>query len=123
MPLDMAPPRDSIASHEKFRSKEKLPFDLLSDAEEKLCKRFDVIKEKSLYGKKYLGIERSDDFIVIQITFNAGRTLDQKKALYKAIADGAHDAVGIRKEDVFINLVEVPKENWSFGNGIAQYAS
>ena len=51
--------RDSIASHEKFRSKEKLPFDLLSDAEEKLCKRFDVIKEKSLYGKKYLGIERS----------------------------------------------------------------
>lgn len=51
--------RDSIASHEKFRSKENLPFDLLSDAEEKLCKRFDVIKEKSLYGKKYLGIERS----------------------------------------------------------------
>ncbi|HEY4212331.1 MAG TPA: peroxiredoxin [Steroidobacteraceae bacterium] len=51
--------RDSVASHEKFRSKEKLPFDLLSDADEKLCKRFDVIKEKSLYGKKYIGIERS----------------------------------------------------------------
>jgi peroxiredoxin Q/BCP len=51
--------RDSVASHEKFRTKESLPFPLLSDADEKVCKLFDVIKEKSLYGKKYLGIERS----------------------------------------------------------------
>jgi peroxiredoxin Q/BCP len=51
--------RDSLASHEKFIAKEKLPFPLLSDPEEALCKLFDVIKEKSLYGKKYLGIERS----------------------------------------------------------------
>ena len=51
--------RDSVASHEKFTTKEKLPFPLLSDPDEKLCKLFDVIKEKSLYGKKYLGIERS----------------------------------------------------------------
>ena len=89
--------------------------------------RFQVITEHEPanfpFDRHYLGIERSDDFVLIQITFNAGRTLDQKKALYKAIADGAHDALGIRKEDVFINLVEVPKENWSFGNGIAQYAS
>jgi len=51
--------RDSLKSHEKFRDKEKLPFDLLSDEEEKLCKLFDVIKEKTLYGRKYLGVERS----------------------------------------------------------------
>jgi peroxiredoxin Q/BCP len=51
--------RDSVASHEKFTAKEKLPFPLLSDPDEQLCKLFDVIKEKSLYGKKYLGIERS----------------------------------------------------------------
>jgi peroxiredoxin Q/BCP len=51
--------RDSIKSHDKFRLKEKLPFDLLSDPDEKLCKIFDVIKEKSLYGRKYMGIERS----------------------------------------------------------------
>ena len=51
--------RDSVASHEKFTEKEKLPFPLLSDTDEQLCKLFDVIKEKSLYGKKYLGIERS----------------------------------------------------------------
>jgi thioredoxin-dependent peroxiredoxin len=51
--------RDSVKSHEKFTEKEKLPFPLLSDEDEKLCKLFDVIHEKSLYGRKYLGIERS----------------------------------------------------------------
>jgi thioredoxin-dependent peroxiredoxin len=51
--------RDGVASHEKFKAKENLPFELLSDADEKLCKAFDVIKEKSLYGRKYLGVERS----------------------------------------------------------------
>jgi thioredoxin-dependent peroxiredoxin len=51
--------RDSLASHEKFRLKEKLPYALLSDGDEKVCRLFDVIQEKSLYGRKYMGIERS----------------------------------------------------------------
>lgn len=51
--------RDSLASHEKFKEKQKFPFDLLSDPDEKICRKFDVIKEKSLYGRKFLGIERS----------------------------------------------------------------
>ncbi len=51
--------RDSVASHEKFRDKQKLPFDLISDPDEKLCKKFDVIKEKTLYGRKFMGVERS----------------------------------------------------------------
>ncbi|MFO1505018.1 MAG: peroxiredoxin [Steroidobacteraceae bacterium] len=51
--------RDSLKSHDKFREKESLPFHLLSDPEEKLCGLFDVIREKSLYGRKYMGIERS----------------------------------------------------------------
>jgi thioredoxin-dependent peroxiredoxin len=51
--------RDSVKSHDKFTEKEKLPFPLLSDEDEKLCKQFDVIQEKTLYGRKYLGIERS----------------------------------------------------------------
>jgi thioredoxin-dependent peroxiredoxin len=51
--------RDSVASHEKFKAKFKFPFELLSDPDEKLCKLFDVIKEKNMYGKKVLGIERS----------------------------------------------------------------
>ena len=51
--------RDSVASHEKFKAREALPFTLLSDEKEEVCKLFDVIKEKSMYGRKYLGIERS----------------------------------------------------------------
>lgn len=58
----------------------------------------------------------------IQITLSEGRTVEQKKALYLAIAHGLEREAGVRPEDVFINLVEVRKENWSFGNGIAQYA-
>jgi phenylpyruvate tautomerase PptA (4-oxalocrotonate tautomerase family) len=59
---------------------------------------------------------------MVQITFNEGRTVAQKKTLFKAIADGLRTAADVRTEDVFINLVEVKKENWSFGAGIAQYA-
>ncbi|MFW2404459.1 MAG: peroxiredoxin [Gammaproteobacteria bacterium] len=51
--------RDSVASHEKFKAKQKFPFDLVSDADEKVCKKFDVIKEKNMYGRKVMGIERS----------------------------------------------------------------
>ena len=51
--------RDSIASHEKFRERQGFPFDLISDPDETLCKKFDVIREKSLYGRKFLGVERS----------------------------------------------------------------
>ena len=51
--------RDSLASHEKFKAKQKFPFELLSDADELLCRKFDVIKEKTLYGRKFMGIERS----------------------------------------------------------------
>lgn len=51
--------RDSLASHEKFKAKYEFPFDLLSDGDETLCQLFDVIKEKNMYGKKVLGVERS----------------------------------------------------------------
>ena len=51
--------RDSVASHEKFRAKQSFPFDLLSDPDEKLCRQFDVIREKNMYGRKVMGIERS----------------------------------------------------------------
>jgi hypothetical protein len=58
-----------------------------------------------------------------QITSNEGRTFDQSNALYKAIADGLGKARGFRPEDVFINVVDVRRENWSVGNGEAQYVS
>jgi phenylpyruvate tautomerase PptA (4-oxalocrotonate tautomerase family) len=89
--------------------------------------RFQVIAEHEdgnfLFDPDYLGIRRTQDLAIIQVTWNEGRSVDQKKALYNAIADGLHAAVGLRREDVFINLMEVKKENWSFGNGEAQYAT
>ncbi len=88
--------------------------------------RFQIISEHMastlIIDPTYLGIERSKDAIIIQMTLNDGRDIDQKKAFYKAVADGLNAALGLRREDVFINLVEVKKENWSFGNGEAQYA-
>ncbi len=71
----------------------------------------------------YLDIPHTDDLVIIQITLNEGRTVELKKALYKAIAEGLQKAIGLKPQDVFISLVEVRKENWSFGNGVAQYAS
>jgi 4-oxalocrotonate tautomerase len=89
--------------------------------------RFQIVAEHHadnfFFDPSYLGIERTEDLIIIQITWNEGRTVEQKKNLYKAIADGLAKSLGIRQEDVFINIVEVKKENWSFGNGIAQYAN
>jgi 4-oxalocrotonate tautomerase len=75
-----------------------------------------------VYDSSYLGIHRTDDIVFIQITLNAGRTLEQKKALYARIAELLAKEPGIRPEDVLINLVECAKEDWSFGNGIASYA-
>jgi phenylpyruvate tautomerase PptA (4-oxalocrotonate tautomerase family) len=74
------------------------------------------------FDRNYLGVHRSDDCVFLQITLNSGRTLEMKQRFYKAVADGLHESLKLRREDVFINLVEVPKENWSFGSGEAQYA-
>lgn len=73
------------------------------------------------YSARYLGIARSDDLIIIQITVSNTRDVAQKQALYRRIVERLGDAPGVRPEDVFINLVEVKPENWSFGHGIAQY--
>jgi phenylpyruvate tautomerase PptA (4-oxalocrotonate tautomerase family) len=80
-------------------------------------------KQDLIYDPRYLNIHRTDAIVIIQITLNAGRTVELKKSLYRRIADLLHEQAGVPKEDVFINLVEVAKENWSFGNGEAQYAT
>lgn len=74
------------------------------------------------YGATYLGVARSDDLVFIQITANNTRTVDQKKALFRRIAELLGESPGIRAEDVFVSLVEAAKENWSLGHGLAQYA-
>ena len=70
----------------------------------------------------YLGVRYSPGIVFIQITLNQGRTVEQKRAFYRRIADDLQRELGIDRQDVVINLVEVAKENWSFGNGEAQYA-
>ena len=88
--------------------------------------RFMVINEHDVenfqFSRSYLDIARGEDLVIIQITANNTRTLEQKKAFFKRTVDLLAENPGIRREDVFISLVEVGKENWSFGNGIAQYA-
>jgi len=88
--------------------------------------KFQIITEHATgeinVADNYLGNAYSKDIMLIQITLNAGRTVEMKKALFKKIADDIHAQLNLRRADVVINLVEVAKENWSFGGGIAQYA-
>ena len=88
--------------------------------------RFQLLTEHEpgdiVYDSNYLGIARTSDIVIVQITLSAGRTLEQKRALYGAIAANLGRAVGLRPQDAWVNLVEVAKENWSFGNGEASYA-
>lgn len=87
---------------------------------------FQVITEHDadglIYDPAYLNIARTDGVVFIQITLNEGRTVEVKKTFYRTLAQRLHDELGVRLEDVLINLVEVKKENWSFGNGVAPYA-
>lgn len=71
---------------------------------------------------RYLGIEHGQEVVLVQITLNAGRTLEQKRGFYRKLADDLHAELSIRREDVIVSLVEVAKEDWSFGNGDAPYA-
>ncbi|QWD68332.1 tautomerase family protein [Polynucleobacter sp. VK25] len=88
--------------------------------------KFQIITRHDSTGlnvpKSYLGIDYSDGLIFIQATISFGRSTELKKNLYKAICDGLVQGLQIRPQDIFINLLEVSKENWSFGNGEMQYA-
>jgi 4-oxalocrotonate tautomerase len=87
--------------------------------------RFMVVTDRDdedfIYARNYLGIEHGPNFVILQITVSNTRTVEQKQALYARIVVLLAENPGIRPQDVFINLIDVGKENWSFGNGIAQY--
>lgn len=87
--------------------------------------RFQVITEHDsdslIYDPKFLDIERDDDVVFIQITFSVGRSVEKKQALYKRIAELLEQNPGIRRQNVVIQLTEVDRANWSFGNGAAPY--
>ena len=86
--------------------------------------RFQIFEEVEtmVAHPSYGGVERSEGLVIIQITLNAGRTVEVKKNLYADIARRLEKAVDVRPDDVLISLVEVTKENWSFGGGRATYA-
>jgi phenylpyruvate tautomerase PptA (4-oxalocrotonate tautomerase family) len=100
------------AQRETFRVPEDDRFMLIDE--------YDAENIKISY--KYPGIAHSDDLLIIQLTVNNTRTTEQKKALYARIVDYLTKNPGVRQEDILINLVEVAKENWSFGAGMAPYA-
>jgi 4-oxalocrotonate tautomerase len=87
--------------------------------------RFQIVTEHSanglIYDPSYLGIERGDDIVIVQITLSTGRKLAQKRKLYQRMSEILAKNAGLRPQDLMINLVEVAWENWSFGNGEAQY--
>ncbi len=87
--------------------------------------RFQLISEYAaeqfIYDPSYLNIPRTDQLVILQITISTGRSVEQKRMLYRRITDLLAERAGIRPEDVLINLIEVAKENWSFGCGIAHY--
>lgn len=87
--------------------------------------RFMTISEHDgddfVYGANYLGIERSDDLVIIQLTVSNTRPVTQKRQLYRRIVELLAESPGLRPEDIFINLIEVLPENWSFGHGEARY--
>ncbi len=87
--------------------------------------RFQVITEHPasglIYDPTYLGVQRSDDIVLVQITLSMGRKLGQKRKLMKRMAEILQENPGLRPQDLMVNLVEVAWENWAFGNGEAQY--
>ena len=85
---------------------------------------FDEVEHDRLFAHPSYGggVERSEELMIVEITLNAGRTVEVKRALYAEIVRRLEEAVAVRPDDVLINLVEVTKENWSFGKGIATYA-
>jgi 4-oxalocrotonate tautomerase len=89
-----------------------------------LEERFHIFTEHApadlVIDPTYLGIDRSADATVIQVTLNEGRDADMKSRFYRTLADGLRERVGLRPEDLVVNLVEVKRENWSFGNSKAQ---
>jgi phenylpyruvate tautomerase PptA (4-oxalocrotonate tautomerase family) len=89
--------------------------------------RFQIItrhgSDELVYPQEgYLGVTYGPGIVFIQVTWNTGRSVDVKKAFYRAVAEGIADKAGIRIQDVWISLVDVAREDWSFGNGEMQYA-
>lgn len=87
--------------------------------------KFVVVSEHDpdnlVFDRNYLGIQRSDDFVLVQIVLRKGRSVEAKQALYQRITERLHESLGIRPSDVLVSLLENDAPDWSFGDGVAQY--
>ena len=87
--------------------------------------QFQIVTEhrpgRLIYNQSYLGIERTDGIVVVQVLFSTGRTDEQKKSFYALVTKEIGERTKIRSEDVMITLAENTRSDWSFGNGVAQY--
>jgi 4-oxalocrotonate tautomerase len=91
-------------------------------ADDFFCAVHELPPEDFRFDPSYLGISRSPELVFVQVVLNLGRTVEVKRALYARIAEKLGQRPGLRHEDVLVNLVEVPRENWSFGNGLMTYS-
>ncbi|RUF23373.1 tautomerase family protein [Pseudomonas aeruginosa] len=118
----------NTASVETVRAISSVVYDaMISVANVPANDKFQIITRHStdelIYPEEgYLGITYTPGIVFIQVTWNAGRSIDVKKAFYKAVAEGVASKTGLRIQDVWISLIDVQREDWSFGNGEMQYA-
>jgi 4-oxalocrotonate tautomerase len=117
---DAPPERIKVVSEAIYRA-------MVEIANAPLHDKFQVVNrhaaDEIIYPQEgYLGMTYTSDLILIQITWVAGRSTEVKKKFYRQIADEIHERAHVRKEDVWIQLVDSAREDWSFGNGEMQYA-
>jgi phenylpyruvate tautomerase PptA (4-oxalocrotonate tautomerase family) len=125
MPLVRIDLPDSISADQALRIGEAINAVMESVLNVPPGDKFQIIarhaRESRNLTKAYLGIDYTEGLVIVQLTLNQGRSIELKRAFYAQVADSLQQ-LGIRRQDVFISLVEVPRENWSFGNGEMQYA-
>lgn len=125
MPLTRITTLKGRSSEEKARIGEVVLQTIVDKLHVPQNDRFLIVEELERdnfsFDPNCLDIDRSNGFLIVQVTLNAGRSAEVKKDFYEVLAKQLHQQCGIRTEDVFINLVEVTKENWSYGNGIAPF--
>jgi phenylpyruvate tautomerase PptA (4-oxalocrotonate tautomerase family) len=116
------------APSERIRVVSKAVYDAMTEiANVPINDKFQIVNRHSadeiIYPDEgYLGVTYTPDLIVIQVTWVGGRSTEVKKQFYRRIADQIHEKAGVRKEDIWISLVDSGREDWSFGNGEMQYA-
>lgn len=125
MPLVRITMPEALSSRQRSALSDGIHRALVEVAKAPADDKFQIVEagppEAIVFTPSYLGLTHRAPLVVIQVFMNVGRTVEVKKALYAALADAVTVAAPVRREDVIVNLVEVPRENWSFGGGVMSY--